>query len=136
MAFTERPAGAAPPAWQEVVGDACIVLEPKRPLAGAEHFRKIESVARPRLQQAYHLIHEDGSWKYWQQNAPCGKAAPQTALVPSKDDGTKCAQAAGEPLTGLALRRSVIGRPVSTERMNRWLDYLVGQFALANAGCV
>jgi hypothetical protein len=44
-------------------------------------------------------------------------------------------QCAGFAQSILGMRRSELGRPVSTERMNRWLDFLELQFAEVTKRC-
>jgi hypothetical protein len=69
---TNVPVGYRP-SWQEVIGDACIVTEPKNsPEKPTEYYSAplIEAV-RPHLATAFTLVHEDEMWKIWRHNGGC-----------------------------------------------------------------
>jgi hypothetical protein len=58
------------PSWQEILGDACIVTEPKQPLDPAPAARLIDAV-QPHLKSAFELVYEDDSWKIWRRSGGC-----------------------------------------------------------------
>jgi hypothetical protein len=59
-ALSERPLGYQA-TWQQIIGDACLVAEPKRPLLGADNFRRLDGAIRPHLTEAFALADENGS---------------------------------------------------------------------------
>ena len=62
------------PSWQEILGDACIVTEPKQPLDPAPAARLIDAV-QPHLKSAFDLLYEDDSWRIWKRSGGCGQTA-------------------------------------------------------------
>jgi hypothetical protein len=69
------------PSWKEVIGDACIVTEPKPPPPN-DTTRLIEAV-KPHLAIAFTLVYEDESWKIWKNNGACGAPdGPSRTVVP------------------------------------------------------
>jgi hypothetical protein len=70
--YTNIPVGYTP-SWEEVIGDACIVTEPKHsPETPAEYYSEplIKAVA-PHLAIAFNLVYEDELWKIWKRSAGC-----------------------------------------------------------------
>jgi hypothetical protein len=59
------------PSWQEILGDACVVTEPKHPLDPAPAARLIDAV-QPHLKSVFDLVYEDDSWRIWKRNGGCG----------------------------------------------------------------
>ena len=60
------------PSWQEILGDACIVTEPKQPLDPAPAARLIDAV-QPHLKSAFDLLYEDDLWRIWKRSGGCGR---------------------------------------------------------------
>ncbi len=69
---TNVPVGYKP-GWQEVIGDACIVMEPKQsPTGPARYFSEpLIKAVKPHLATAFTLVYEDGIWKIWRHKAGC-----------------------------------------------------------------
>jgi hypothetical protein len=59
------------PRWQEILGDACVVTEPKHPLDPAPAARLTDALL-PHLESAFDLVYEDDSWKIWKRTSGCG----------------------------------------------------------------
>jgi hypothetical protein len=54
------------PGWQEVIGDACIVTEPKhRP------FKLLIDAVQPHLTSAFTLVYQDELWRIWKLSGGC-----------------------------------------------------------------
>lgn len=69
---TNVPVGYKP-SWQEVIGDACIVMEPRQsPTGPVRYFSEplIKAVS-PHLQAAFTLVYQDDIWKVWKRNGGC-----------------------------------------------------------------
>jgi hypothetical protein len=65
---TNVPVGYRP-SWQEVIGDACIVTEPKRTLK--DYSEPLIKAVEPHLTTAFTVIYEDELLKVW-RNVGCG----------------------------------------------------------------
>jgi hypothetical protein len=61
------------PSWQDIIGNACIVTEPKHPLTPGISKPLIEAT-QPHLASAFTLVYQDESWKIWKRNGGCGSA--------------------------------------------------------------
>jgi hypothetical protein len=60
------------PRWQEVIGDACIVTEPKRsPLPAAYYSLPLINAVEAHLAIAFILIYQDDLWKIWARKSDC-----------------------------------------------------------------
>ncbi len=59
------------PTWQEIIGDACIVTEPKHPIANGKYSPPLIEAVEPHLASAFTLIYEDEMWKIWKKRAGC-----------------------------------------------------------------
>jgi len=59
----------------EVIGDACIVAQPKRPIWGGEFQAPLLAAAQPRLEAAFTVIYEDELWKIWRKAGGCPASA-------------------------------------------------------------
>jgi hypothetical protein len=70
-----RPIGYRP-SWQEIIGDACIVTEPKHPIRPASEYSEplINAVA-PHLMSTFTLVYQDELWKIWKHSSGCGATA-------------------------------------------------------------
>ena len=61
------------PSWQEIIGDACIVTEPKQsPVWSVSYSQPLINAVEPHLAIAFTLIYEDDWWKIWKHNGGCG----------------------------------------------------------------
>lgn len=58
------------PAWQEVIGDACIVTEPRQNVS-----EPLIDAVRPRLASAFTLVYQDDMWKIWKSKSGCDATA-------------------------------------------------------------
>ncbi len=66
----------------EVIGDACIVAQPKRPTWGGQFQAPLLAAAQPLLETAFTPIYEDELWKIWRKTGGC--AATAGAADPSR----------------------------------------------------
>lgn len=57
------------PGWQEIIGDACIVTEPKHGILDLS--KPLIDAVQPRLTSAFTLVYEDDSWKIWKFRGGC-----------------------------------------------------------------
>ena len=86
---TNVPVGYKP-SWQEVVGDACIVMEPKRSATMPMKYYAeplIKAVA-PHLATAFTPVYEDEIWKVWKYNGGCSATDGQAgSFLQDKNNG-------------------------------------------------
>jgi hypothetical protein len=78
--YSSVPVGYSP-SWQEVIGDACIVTEPKNsPTHPAKDYSEplIKAVA-PHLAIAFTVVYEDELWKIWKHNDGCATGGQGTS---------------------------------------------------------
>ena len=76
---TNVPVGYRPD-WQEVIGDACIVAEPKHsPTEPTKYYSEplIKAVG-PHLESAFTVVYEDELWKIWKRSDGCGATSDQS----------------------------------------------------------
>ena len=75
------PAGYRP-TWQEIIGNACIVTEPKQPhLSPAEYSQPLIDAVKPHLAIAFTLVFENELWKIWKYSTGCGAMHQSRALL-------------------------------------------------------
>ena len=69
--------------WQEVIGDACIVTEPKRPWVRptANYSEPLVDVVKPHLASAFTLAYEDDLWRIWKNRDGCGATGGATPIL-------------------------------------------------------
>lgn len=70
------------PAWQEIVGNACIVTEPKQGILDGYCSEPLINAVQPHLASAFTLVYQDDMWKIWKFNGGCdatGRANPVVA---------------------------------------------------------
>jgi hypothetical protein len=62
------------PGWQEVIGDACIVTEPKHsPTEPVKYYSEpLIKAVEPHLAIAFTVVYEDELWKIWKRRGGCG----------------------------------------------------------------
>jgi hypothetical protein len=62
------------PSWQEVIGDACIVTEPKQSPTGPMKYysEPLIKAVGPHLATAFTLVYEDDIWRIWKRRDGCG----------------------------------------------------------------
>ena len=65
---TNVPVGYKP-SWQEVIGDACVVMEPTRPTR--YYSAPLIKAVAPHLATAFTLVYQDDIWKVWKRNGGC-----------------------------------------------------------------
>jgi hypothetical protein len=67
------------PTWEEVIGDACIVTEPKHsPTEPVKYYSEpLIKVVEPHLAIAFTVVYEDELWKIWKRNGGCGATGGQ-----------------------------------------------------------
>jgi hypothetical protein len=56
------------PSWQEIIGDACIITEPKH---SVDPTPTLIDAVKPHLTSAFTLVYEDERWKIWKHNGGC-----------------------------------------------------------------
>jgi hypothetical protein len=68
------------PGWQEVIGDACIVAQPKHsPTEPVKYYSEpLIKAVEPYLVVAFTIVYEDELWKIWKRNSGCGAAGGQS----------------------------------------------------------
>ena len=59
------------PAWQEIIGDACIITEPKHGVAAGFYSRPLVDAVQPHLTSAFALVYEDELWRIWKNRGGC-----------------------------------------------------------------
>jgi hypothetical protein len=71
--YTNVPVGYRPN-WQEVIGDACIVTQPKHsPETPRIYYSEpLIKAVEPHLVTAFTLVYEDELWKIWKSKGGCG----------------------------------------------------------------
>lgn len=57
--------------WADVIGNACVVTEPERPVSDGRYERPLLAVVEPYLETAFTLVYEDPSWKIWRKSGGC-----------------------------------------------------------------
>jgi hypothetical protein len=69
--------------WQEVIGDACIVTEPKKPWVRptAEYSEPLVDVVKPHLASAFTLAYEDDLWRIWKKKNGCDATGGSTPIL-------------------------------------------------------
>jgi hypothetical protein len=71
------------PSWQEVIGDACIVTEPKHSrLDPAVYSEPLIRAVEPHLAIAFTLVYQDELWKIWKHSGGCGARDGQLGSLP------------------------------------------------------
>jgi hypothetical protein len=58
------------PTWQEVMGNACMVTEPKY-LATSPNTRPLVEAVKSRLTTAFTIVYENDWWRIWKSNGDC-----------------------------------------------------------------
>ena len=66
---TNVPVGYRP-SWQEVIGDACIVTQPKQ--VSKDFSEPLIRAVEPHLATAFTVVYEDELLKIWKDNSGCG----------------------------------------------------------------
>jgi hypothetical protein len=76
----------------QVIGDACIVAQPKRPVWGGDFQAPLLTVAKSRLDTGFKTIYEDELWKIWRKTEGCVATARArealTSTPPASPGGT------------------------------------------------
>jgi hypothetical protein len=63
------------PSWLDIIGDACIVMEPRdSPVPPAISSKPLIEAVKPHLASAFTLVYEDNLWKIWKRNSGCADA--------------------------------------------------------------
>jgi hypothetical protein len=73
------------PDWQEIIGDACIVTEPKHGIYAGIYAAPLIDAARPHLTSAFTLVYEDDLWKIWKLGGGCDGAGGSSPIVGGKE---------------------------------------------------
>ncbi|MGA9721856.1 MAG: hypothetical protein WBQ86_05350 [Candidatus Binatus sp.] len=63
------------PGWQEIIGDACIVTEPKHGVEAGYYSKPLIDAVQPHLTSAFTLVYEDELWRIW-KNSRCASRKP------------------------------------------------------------
>jgi hypothetical protein len=68
------------PSWQEVIGDACIVTEPKHsPAEPVKYYSEpLIKAVEPHLAIAFIVVYEDELWKIWKRSGGCDATGGQS----------------------------------------------------------
>ena len=76
--FRNVPVGYTP-SWQEVIGNACIVTEPKHsPTEPVKYYSEpLIKAVEPHLAIAFTVVYEDELWKIWKRSGGCGATGGQ-----------------------------------------------------------
>jgi hypothetical protein len=70
------------PRWQEIIGDACIITEPKHPITpAAEYSEPLIDAVQERLTSAFIIVYEDELWKIWKHNSDCGAIGKSSPIL-------------------------------------------------------
>lgn len=69
------------PGWQEIIGDACIVTQPKHsPTEPVKNYSEpLIKAVEPRLATAFTIVYEDELWKVWKLRRGC--SGPEVSQV-------------------------------------------------------
>jgi hypothetical protein len=59
------------PSWQEVIGDACLVTEPKNPWPPMPTSKRLIAAVQSHLASAFTLVYQDELWKIWKHSGGC-----------------------------------------------------------------
>jgi hypothetical protein len=59
------------PSWQEVIGDACLVTEPKYPWPSPPNSKRLIAAVQSHLVSAFNLVYQDELWKIWKHSGGC-----------------------------------------------------------------
>ena len=78
----------------QVIGDACIVAQPKRPVWGGDFQAPLLAVAKPRLETGFMAIYEDALWKIWRKTEGCASRAGTSQALQSAPPGSTPVSAA------------------------------------------
>jgi hypothetical protein len=73
--YTNVPVGYKP-SWREVIGDACIVTEPKPETWAGNNLEPLIKAVEPHLAIAFTLIYHDELWNIWKQRSGCVAESP------------------------------------------------------------
>ena len=67
--------------WREIIGDACIVTEPKQSM-GEQYSKPLIDAMQLQLASAFALIYQDELWNIWKRSSGCGETGgPSPILV-------------------------------------------------------
>ncbi len=70
------------PVWQEVIGDACIVTEPKNPMSPpAEYSEPLIDAVQSHLASTFVLVYQDELWKIWKRDAGCNATGGASQVI-------------------------------------------------------
>jgi hypothetical protein len=76
------------PSWQEIIGDACVVTQPKHsPIPPAIFSEPLIAAAEPHLATAFTPEYEDELWKIWKHRGGCGATGGQVESRLDKSGG-------------------------------------------------
>lgn len=66
------------PSWQEVIGDACVVAEPKHSPQNPKYYSEpLIRAVEPHLVTAFTVVYEDELWKIWKRSRGCSATGGQ-----------------------------------------------------------
>jgi hypothetical protein len=70
------------PGWREILGDACIITEPKHPIPPAANYSEpLIDAVQPRLTSAFTLVYQDELWKIWRNNGGCNATGGSSPIL-------------------------------------------------------
>ena len=94
------------PSRQEVIGDACLVTEPKNPVyPSAPTSKRLIAAVQSHLASAFTLVYQDELWKIWKHNGGCDATDRASPIAAEKQSGITGGPGRQEP-AGFAKRIS------------------------------
>jgi hypothetical protein len=70
------------PSWQEIIGDACIITEPKLPIPpAARSFEPLMDAVHAHLTSEFTLVYQDELWKIWKHSGGCGATGGSSPVL-------------------------------------------------------
>ena len=77
------------PGWQEIIGDACIVTEPKHGIYAGYYSQPLIDAVQPHLTSAFTLVYQDESWKIWKLSGGCDAIGGSSPIVRGELSGAR-----------------------------------------------
>jgi hypothetical protein len=75
--------------WQEIIGDACIVTEPKHPAPdGNGDPQRLIDAMQSHLASTFTLVYQDEFWKIWERSGGCDVTGGSSLVPVGKQSGT------------------------------------------------
>jgi len=68
--FDDLPVGYSP-TLEELVGDACLVAEPRKTVMEPGYLERLTAGMRASLIAAFRPVYDDGAWRLWKRKDGC-----------------------------------------------------------------